>query len=96
MVHEDHLVFALKDINPRAPIHVLIIPREHIPSVRELTLDHSRLLGHLFTTAEAIAKEMGVSERGYRLTFNVGEEGGQTLYHLHLHLLAGRRLGPEG
>jgi histidine triad (HIT) family protein len=95
-VHEDDLVFAINDINPRTPTHVLIIPKAHIPSARELTSEHSALLGHVFATAARIARDVGVSERGYRLTFNVGDEGGQTIYHIHLHLLGGRRLGAEG
>ena len=95
-VHEDDLVFALNDINPRAPTHVLVIPKEHVPSVRELTSGHAELLSRIFTTAAAIARDAGLADRGYRLTFNVGDEGGQTIYHLHLHLLGGRRLGAEG
>ena len=95
-VYEDDVLFAINDINPRAPTHVLIIPKAHIPSARELTAEHAGLLGQVFVTAANIARNIGVSERGYRLTFNVGDEGGQTIYHIHLHLLGGRRLGPEG
>src|SRR5438105_937550 len=95
-VFEDETVFALNDINPRAPTHILLIPKEHIPSARELTEGHGALLAHLFTTAAAVAREAGLGDRGYRLTFNVGDEGGQTIYHLHLHLLGGRRMGAEG
>ena len=94
-LYEDSLVFVIRDINPRAPIHAMVIPKEHIVSARELTLDHGPLLGQLFTTASRVADDFEIGERGYRLTFNVGEEGGQTIYHLHLHLLGGRRLGPE-
>jgi histidine triad (HIT) family protein len=95
-LHEDGLVFAIRDINPRAPTHVLIIPREHIASVRALTADHGPLLGHIYSVANRIAEQLDVAESGFRVTFNVGDDGGQTVYHLHLHLLGGRRLGPEG
>jgi histidine triad (HIT) family protein len=95
-VQEDDLVFSIKDIHPRAPTHVMIIPKQHIATARHLGPEHGQLLAHMFATATQIAKDLGVSERGYRLTFNVGDEGGQTIYHLHLHLLGGRRLGPEG
>jgi len=84
-VYEDDRVFAIRDINPRAPVHVMIIPKEHIASARELTEARATLLSH----------SEGVADSGYRLTFNVGEDGGQTILHLHLHLLGGRRLGPE-
>ena len=94
-VHEDSLVFVIRDINPRAPIHALIIPRQHIPTARDLNSEHGALLGHLFATANRMAGEFDIADNGYRLTFNVGDEGGQTVYHLHLHLLGGRRLGPE-
>jgi histidine triad (HIT) family protein len=95
-VYEDDLVFAIRDIHPRAPSHLMIIPRDHIPSARELTAEHGGLLAHMFATSTKLAEEQGLKDRGYRLTFNVGDEGGQTIYHLHLHLLGGRRLGPEG
>jgi histidine triad (HIT) family protein len=95
-VYEDDKVFVIKDIHPRAPTHVMIVPKEHVPTARELGPDNAALLAHMFATATKIAKDLGVSEKGYRLTFNVGDEGGQTIYHLHLHLLGGRRLGPEG
>ena len=95
-LHEDDLCFAIRDINPRAPTHLLIVPQEHIPSVRELGEDHGALLGRLVSVANRLAEGEGIAERGYRLTFNCGDEGGQTIYHLHLHLLGGRQLGAEG
>ena len=95
-VHEDDRLFVIRDINPRAPTHVMLIPREHIPSVQDLGAQHASLLAHMFSTATSVAQNLGLAARGYRLTFNVGDEGGQTIYHLHLHLLGGRRLGPEG
>ncbi len=94
-VYEDGLIFAIRDINPRAPVHYLIITKQHIASARALTLDHGPLLGHIVTAANRLADELEIGERGYRLTLNVGAEGGQTIYHLHLHLLGGRQLGAE-
>jgi histidine triad (HIT) family protein len=96
MAHQDESVFAVRDINPRAPEHLLIVPREHIPSARELTPAHGSLLAHMVEVANQLAAGLGLSQRGYRLAFNVGEEGGQTIFHLHMHLLGGRHLGPEG
>jgi histidine triad (HIT) family protein len=95
-LYEDELVYAIRDINPRAPVHVLVIPKEHIPSAREVEDGHGPLLARMFAVARAVAQQEGVAERGYRLTVNVGPEGGQAIYHLHMHLLGGRRLGREG
>ena len=96
-LHEDDLVFAIADIAPRAPVHVLIIPRNHIASARQLEPgEHGPLLGHMVSVANKLADDFDIGERGYRLAFNVGEEGGQTIYHLHLHLLGGRPLAAEG
>ena len=95
-LYDDDLVMAFRDIAPRAPNHILIIPKQHIASANELAAEHDLLLGRLFTAARRIAADLGLTERGYRLTFNVGPEGGQTIYHLHLHLLGGRQMGPEG
>lgn len=95
-LHEDGLVFAIADINPRAPTHLLIIPRQHIASARYLSTEHYALLGHMFGVAGNLASDLEIADRGYRLTFNVGEEGGQTIYHLHMHVLGGHRLGREG
>jgi histidine triad (HIT) family protein len=96
MVHEDDEVFAIRDINPRAPVHILIIPKAHISSAREITDEHGALLARMAGVAKLLAMEEGVHDKGYRLTFNVGEEGGQTVFHLHMHLLGGRRMGFEG
>lgn len=95
-LHEDELCFAIRDINPRAPVHLMVIPREHIPSAREVEERHGSLLTRMLSVANRLADAEGIGERGYRLAFNVGAEGGQTIYHLHLHLLGGRRLGAEG
>ncbi len=96
MLHEDSLVFAIRDINPRAPTHLLVVCKEHIPTARYLTSDHAPLLGHMFAVANQLAEALEIAERGYRLAVNVGEEGGQAIYHLHLHVLGGRQLGAEG
>jgi len=95
-LHDDDLCFAIRDINPRAPVHVMVIPKEHIPTARDLTDAHGALLGRLFAVASRVAAAEGLGERGYRLAFNVGDDAGMTIPHLHLHILGGRRLGAEG
>jgi len=90
-VYQDELVYAFADINPKAPVHVLIVPCEHIGSLDEASKNHIALLGHLMWTAAEIARQMGLA-KGYRIVANTGEEGGQTVDHLHLHLLGGRAL----
>ncbi len=94
--HEDELCFAIRDINPRAPVHLMVIPKEHIPSVQEVKDEHGPLLARLVTVANKLAEAEGIAGRGYRLAFNCGDDGGQTIYHIHLHVVGGRRLGPEG
>jgi histidine triad (HIT) family protein len=89
-VHEDDQVVAIRDIAPRAPTHVLLMPREHIASAADLTEAHGPLLGRLFAVAADIARAEGIVERGYRVTTNVGTWGGQSVPHLHLHLMGGR------
>jgi histidine triad (HIT) family protein len=88
---QDELGYAFADINPKAPTHVLIVPREHIPSLDEGSPDHQALLGHLLLAAASIARAKGLKD-GYRIVVNTGEDGGQTVHHLHLHLLGGRML----
>lgn len=94
-VYEDDDLFAIRDISPRAPVHIMVIPRRHIRSAAAITEAEGSLLTHLVITAGKIAQEQGIGESGYRLAFNVGDDAGQTIYHLHLHLLGGRELGPE-
>jgi histidine triad (HIT) family protein len=89
-VHEDDLVVAFRDIAPRAPTHILVIPRDHIASAADLTEAHGPLLGRLFATAADLARSEGIADDGYRLVSNVGRWGGQTVDHLHFHLLGGR------
>jgi histidine triad (HIT) family protein len=92
IVHQDEMVFAIRDINPQAPVHVLVIPREHIATVNDLTEDHAGLLSRMFEVARSVAASEGIAERGYRTVFNCNAEAGQTVFHLHLHVLGGRAL----
>ena len=95
-VYADQLVTAFRDINPVAPTHILIIPNQHIPSVNDLATDNEAMMGYLFTIAKKIAAQEGLAETGYRLTINTGPDGGQVVYHLHLHLLGGHKLRQMG
>ncbi len=90
LVYSDEQVIAFRDINPQAPTHILLIPREHIPTVNDITDEQSPLVGHMVVVAKKIAKKLGFDDQGYRLVFNCNEHGGQEVYHLHLHLLGGR------
>ena len=91
-VYVDDRVTAFRDINPVSPTHVLIIPNEHIASVNDLTRDDEALVGHMFTVAQQIAADEGINESGYRLIINTGPDGGQEVFHIHLHLLGGQRM----
>ena len=91
LVHEDDLCVAFNDISPQAPTHILVIPREHIDSLDKTDAGHSNALGHLLTTAAEIARKQGFAEDGYRVVINTNSDGGQTVFHLHVHLLAGRQ-----
>lgn len=96
-VFEDPDLFAIADINPQAPLHVLLIPKLHIASLNDLAPEHDALVGAMFRQAAAIAKEHGYNERGYRTVFNTNRDAGQSVFHIHLHLLAGRTLAwPPG
>ena len=94
ILYQDNEVIALRDINPQAPTHILIMPKAHITSLTEITIDHRTLLGHMVYVASELGKSEGVSLRGYRLVINSGPESGQEVLHLHLHLLGGRVMGP--
>lgn len=95
-VYEDDRVFAFYDIDPQAPIHFLVIPKAHIKSVDEIDASNSDIVAHVYTVIAKLAAQLGLS-RGYRVVSNCGEEGGQTVGHLHFHVLAGRNLGwPPG
>jgi len=96
-VHEDDLVIAFDDINPVAPVHQLVIPRRHIESAAEVTQTDAEMLGRLFSVAAKLAAEAGLPQSGYRLVTNVGTDGGQSVPHLHFHLIGGRRMAwPPG
>lgn len=92
IVYQDDKVIAFRDIEPQAPTHVLLVTREHIPSLRQLGLQHGDVVAHLIYVGNEIAKNEGVDERGYRLTVNCGWEGGQVVPHVHFHLLGGRQM----
>jgi len=92
VVYEDDRVIAFKDIKPVVPVHFLIIPKKHIPSVNHLALEDKELMGELFLVARKVAQMKGVDKTGYRLVLNIGRDAGQTVDHLHLHLLGGTKL----
>ncbi|WP_298444380.1 purine nucleoside phosphoramidase [uncultured Ferrimonas sp.] len=94
IVFQDELVTAFKDISPRTPTHVLIIPNSVIPTCNDISAEHEPALGRMFTVAAKIAKEQGIAEDGYRLIMNCNSHGGQEVYHIHMHLLGGKPLGP--
>jgi len=91
-VYADEQVIAFRDIDPQAPEHILIIPRRHIPTALDLTEQDNALVGHIFQVAASIARELGFAESGYRVVNNCNEHGGQVVWHLHFHLLAGRQM----
>ena len=92
IVYEDEHVIAFHDANPMAPIHILIIPREHITGPLDFSADNAYLAGHLLLAAAQVAREEGIAEDGYRLVLNQGRSGGQSVFHVHMHLLGGRRM----
>ena len=97
IVYENDFVIAIRDINPKAPIHILIVPREPLVSVNEFNEDNAAIAGQMLVAAAKIAQQVGLDKSGYRLVINNGREGGQEIQHVHMHLLGGRRLGwPPG
>ncbi len=97
IAYEDELVLAIRDINPQAPVHLLIFPKRAVPRIAEATPDDHKLLGHLLLKAAEVAAQAGLKNGGYRLVINNGEDGGETVPHLHCHILGGRRLAwPPG
>ncbi len=97
LVYEDEAVVAFRDLNPQAPTHILIIPRKPISTLNDLEEEDAALVGKLFLAAKQIAAQEGIAEAGYRTVINCNGEGGQTVFHLHLHLLGGRPMGwPPG
>ncbi|MER3490952.1 MAG: histidine triad nucleotide-binding protein [Mastigocladus sp. ERB_26_2] len=96
IVYEDDLALAFTDINPQAPVHILVIPKKPIPKLSEAEPEDQALLGHLLLTAQRVATQAGLTN-GYRVVINTGDDGGQTVYHLHLHILGGRHMAwPPG
>ena len=91
-IFEDELCIAIHDLAPQAPVHILVIPKKEIKSMNEATDEDQNLLGHLLLVAKKLAREQNLHERGYRLIFNTNADAGQTVFHLHLHLLGGRKL----
>jgi histidine triad (HIT) family protein len=92
LLYQDDLVTAFRDIEPAAPVHLLIVPNRHIASMNEASPDDEPLLGHLLLVAQKLAAQEGIAESGYRLVINTGSDGGQVVYHLHLHLMGGKPL----
>ncbi|PIV42244.1 MAG: histidine triad nucleotide-binding protein [Candidatus Nealsonbacteria bacterium CG_4_10_14_0_2_um_filter_40_15] len=92
ILYEDNNVIVFKDIKPKAPLHILIVPKKHIPSINHLESEDKELVGEMFLVAKKMAKKQGVAKTGYRLVFDTGENAGQTVDHLHLHLLGGKKL----
>lgn len=95
LVYQDEEVVAFHDIHPQAPVHLLIIPKKHITSLTQLTEEETPLVGHMVNIANQLAKREGISEKGYRLVINCGQQGGQLVPHLHLHVLGGRQLSGQ-
>lgn len=95
IVYEDDKVLAFNDINPVAPIHVIIIPKEHIANVNELTEENASVLGDIHLAAKKIAAKLGIADKGYRLINNCGADAGQTVFHLHYHLIAGIKMSAK-
>lgn len=97
LVYDDGEILAFHDINPEAPIHLLFIPRRHIPTLNDLTEEDATLIGRLHLAAKQVATQLGVAESGYRTVINCNRDAGQIIFHIHVHLLAGRELGwPPG
>ena len=94
-VYEDDSVYAFYDIAPMAPVHVLIVPKMHISSVNEVTAENSAVIAHIYEVASKLAHELGIAESGYRIVTNCGKNAGQTVFHLHFHLLGGAELKVE-
>ncbi len=93
LLYQDELVTAFRDIHPRAPVHILIVPNVLIPTVNDVAVEHEAALGRMFTVAAKLAKDAGIATDGYRLIVNCNQHGGQEVYHLHMHLVGGHALG---
>ena len=95
-VHETQNTLAFEDINPKAPVHVLVIPRKHIPTINDLSPEDGAIVGEMMLAAREVAGLKGIAESGYRIIFNTNREAGQEVFHIHLHVLGGHPLGPMG
>lgn len=97
IVYEDDLCIAFKDVNPKAPVHVLLIPKREIPRMSDVVESDKEVLGHLMVKAPEIAKDLGIQESGYRLVVNTNDDAGQSVFHIHIHILGGRKMNwPPG
>ncbi len=94
IVYQDDQVTAFRDINPQAPVHILIVPNKEIPTVNDITEEDEQAIGHMFTVAKILAEKEGVAESGYRLLVNCNRDANQEVFHMHMHLFGGRPLGP--
>ncbi len=92
VVYEDEHVLAFRDINPQGPTHILVIPKEHIPTINDLEDRHAEVMGRLFLAAKKVAESEGIAESGYRTVINCNKHGGQEVYHIHLHVIGGRQM----
>ncbi len=92
IVYEDEQVFAFEDVSPQAPVHILVIPKKHIPTTLDITEEDNELIGLMYQAASKLAKDKGISENGFRLVMNCNADAGQTVFHIHLHLLGGRAM----
>ncbi|WP_333654086.1 histidine triad nucleotide-binding protein [Dissulfurispira sp.] len=92
IIYEDEHALAFEDVNPQAPVHTLVIPRKHIPTLLDIKEEDNNLIGHLVKVANKIANDKGIAERGFRVVINCNPESGQTVYHIHLHILGGRQM----
>ena len=92
IVYEDDVVLAFRDINPQAPTHVLVIPREPVATINDLRPEHAEVVGRMYLAAAKVARQEGIADSGYRTVMNCNADGGQTVYHIHLHVLGGRQL----
>jgi len=90
VVYEDNIAVAFEDVNPQAPVHILVVPRKHVPDIQSMTDADRETIGHLFWIGAKLAAEMGLTNRGYRTVINNGPDAGQTVFHIHMHLLSGR------
>ena len=93
-IYQDELVTAFRDINPQAPVHILIVPNKEIPTLNDLSEEDEKVAGRMLLVAKKLAAQEGIAEKGYRIIINCNEHGGQEVFHLHLHLMGGRSMGP--